>query len=229
MSGFDLTDDEALLLDGKCSPKAQALVDAAKLRVAARSQFAHLSAVDAGFIADVVSHAAAEKKLVYQTRAIDKCKLCGAGGEYARHARTTRSHRRGQINYDRPIRIGGIELRERFVIVTGYVSLGACSACMERLKPDLRAALADLNVEMPDALAGERRWKRWPVVECSKCKWRGHEGEMGKLRTLMGDGWYPGQCPKCPAQNMPFSQAIKSVDPAEYAIVEVTPARQEAP
>jgi hypothetical protein len=58
-------------------------------------------------------------------------------------------------------------------------------------------------------------------MKCSKCNWEGHEGEMGKLRTLMGDGWYAGKCPSCGVENTLFSNVIKPTE--GYVLTENAP------
>src|SRR5690606_2734789 len=98
----------------------------------------------------------------------------------------------------------GVDLDRGFVTFSGYVWVGACDDCMEQHSDLLRAFLADERVELPVQLStpGRPRYRRHQNRRCTKCGWSGHEGEMRRLRTLLGDGSYPGGCPNCDAANV---------------------------
>ena len=216
-----LTDEELLLLDGKCSPKAQEAVEKAKARLAVQLELpAHLQHFD-DFIRRVVLLAQEEGKLVYQQRRTHRCPICKVGGEYATYRRSSRTHRRGEPDYSKPITLAGIELAERFVVVKDTLTLGCCTKCMEAIKPHLIQALGGVKAEMPEALM-PTHWKKWDNMRCSKCGWEGHEGQMGKLRTLFGNGYYRGQCPQCGAKNEFGTLLIKKAE--GFTLVEVTEA-----
>ena len=87
-------------------------------------------------------------------------------------------------------------------LLAGHVSVGACLACVEQATPVLRVELATFPVQLPTALQTDNapRFKRWDRCRCKKCEWSGHEGQLGRLRTLMNDGDYPGKCPSCGAE-----------------------------
>lgn len=51
---------------------------------------------------------------------------------------------------------------------------------------------------------GAPLYQRWDRCRCKRCKWTGHDGQLGKLRTLMGDGFYPGKCPSCGEERRPL-------------------------
>ena len=56
--------------------------------------------------------------------------------------------------------------------------------------------------------------------ECKKCGWIGHDGQLGKLRTLLGDGYYLGKCPDCGAENHAFT--VENIVALEgFEVVEV--------
>ena len=62
--------------------------------------------------------------------------------------------------------------------------------------------LARRNVHIQGAVTPKR--KRYDDVKCKLCGWEGHEGQMGRLPTLIGDGSYPAYCarrPECRAEN----------------------------
>jgi hypothetical protein len=209
MSKYPLTDDEALLLDGKVGAEAQALIDSAKERIALRASGSQeLSDKDRKFIVDVVAEARKKGLLRKGHAAMRHCPCCGKEGGYAVYARTSRNHRKGEPNRDKPKMLSGVTLADDFIRITGYPRLATCAACYSRLVPHLKLALEGLEVELPEDLQDTRRWRRHRLMKCEKCSWDGLEAEMGLRRTLMGDGMYPATCPKCQAQNVVFGPEI---------------------
>jgi predicted nucleic-acid-binding Zn-ribbon protein len=74
---------------------------------------------------------------------------------------------------------------------------------------------------MPSEITGVNpQVKRVDVMHCKKCDWRGPESDMGLMRTLMGDGFYHGKCPKCEAKNMLFVHEIETVS-GQFVLVPV--------
>jgi hypothetical protein len=202
-TGVQLTDEELLVLDGRCSEKVQAEVEGARIRQAMQDRLdipRHL----AGFVGDVVAEAQVNGELKLWSKPLNYCRICGKAGGYA----TFKSGpRRGRPNYNRPLRLPGWELARRFVTIQGSASLGGCDECVQAALPSIREALRDVVAQLPKALRAEGVPVRtkYPNVRCKECGWEGHEGEVGRLRTLMGDGTYPGKCPSCGAEHRPFS------------------------
>jgi len=199
----DLTDSELVLLDGSCSEKVQAEVDAARTRLGSMTAHPDLPPALAAFIADVVNEARENGRLIYRTERISYCRLCGRTKSYVLFKS---GPRRGTPNYNRPIYMHGHEFARRFVTIQGSVSVGGCHECVEAVMPYLPDALRGVPAEVPAVLRakGEPVRKRYDRRRCTKCGWGGHEGEMGQLRTLMGDGYYPGKCPSCGVEHAPF-------------------------
>ena len=56
--------------------------------------------------------------------------------------------------------------------------------------------------------AASHKFRRYDNRACTRCGWSGHDGQMRPLRTFMGDGFYPGGCPNCDAENSPLGQTI---------------------
>lgn len=207
-----LTDPELVILDGRVSPAAQVLVDAAKERLDMAEHLSWLPKPLAGLIADIRTHALKEGRLSYSSEYVTDCRICGRKSEYALHKRTTRYHRKGEKDYDKPIRFPAIDFARGFVRISGYISLGACKDCVELAKPHLLSVLSEVKAEIPEALMGAKpKWVRVNKMLCKGCGWTGHELEMGELPTLMGDGYYRGKCPKCPAENRIFQTIIDPV------------------
>jgi len=200
MNYVHLTDDEFVVLDGRCTNETQAKVNAAKARVAARGAYGHLTPGVAGLIADAVAEATEHGLLWFANRRIDRCRICKTSAGYAPYKS---GPRKGKPNYGRPLTLHGIELADRFVTVQGHITCGGCTDCVNAALPDLREALRGIKVQLPAQLYtdGEPRWVRHRNRQCTSCGWTGHEGEMTRARTLMGDGTYPAGCPSCGTEN----------------------------
>ena len=197
-----LTDRELVLLDGRVSPDVQRVVDMAKASLTLRAS--GLSAADAAFVASVAGEARERGRLVHWARDIRSCRICGKAAPSVTHGRNGRRLRtpRGGV-------MRGVELAHRFVTMDNHVTLGGCVECVGRLTPAIREALWDVHAELPPSLMGEpERWRRHDNCRCTECGWEGHEGEMVRLPTLMGDGSYPGKCPVCGAENSIFGRTL---------------------
>jgi hypothetical protein len=216
---MNIPDDELLLLDGRCSPETQTGIDAIKAR---RSVMASekLTESEAQFLLEIVKEATKQKRLICQWKNTHRCLVCGKDAGYATHTRTTRWHRRGEPNYDRPLTFLTVELAERFVTIKNCVTLGCCRACWERLQQKVVEKLAGIDAEIAQGITGKPpQWKRFPVMKCLKCGWQGRKDEVIKLPALM-QGYYPGECPECHAQYLPFGSTIfETLN--EYALVPV--------
>lgn len=211
-----LDDEELMLLDGRCGEEPQREVDRAKLRIAMRAKYPSLPPAIAGLVGDVVSHAQENGRLAFLGRHTRWCALCGKSPEPLRYRS---GRRRGQIKDHG--RLFGREFRDAFVRVENHISLGGCAECIEAARPALVAELESVRAEIPQALTGHApRWTRWPRRHCTKCEWEGHEGQMGLLSTVMGDGRYRGSCPSCGAQNTLFNTVVELRDGHE--VVEST-------
>ena len=209
---FDLTDDVAVLLDGKVDPKQQTKVDAAKRRVSMRTTFADLNDAQRKFLDAVVSEATCKGRLVYQTTQLRRCNVCGEACEYRKVARTSKRKRRGDTDYDSPIYLSGIEFADCFVRMTGFPSVGACKKCVAELMPKIEQVLADVPHERKRWPSGPSKWTQYAHKHCKVCGWRGHEGQMERRPTIMGDGTYPAKCPSCGAENHLFQTNVETVD-----------------
>lgn len=221
MPNITLTDEELLLLDGKCSENTQKEVIAALARIECAKSHPELPEKLAKFIASAVDEARNEGQLIYRSCNIHTCKTCGKNGGYYKYPRNGRYHRKGESNYSKPRYISGVELADRFVIMQGNPAVGCCNECFEQVKPFLAAALENIPCQVSERITGHpTRWKRYKKRECSKCGWTGHEGQLGKLPAMMG-GFYPGKCPSCGTENRLFGMdLVKSVN--GFDLVEVT-------
>lgn len=218
VTAVTLTDDELVRLDQHVRPEVQEAVNAARARITARVAWPNLRPAIAGLVADVVTEAETNGRLIYQRRGLRRCSLCGTGAGYVPFKS---GRRKGEPNYDRPRMLDGIEFADRFVTIVGRVAVGGCTDCVTPAVPVIVESLRGVKAELPDALAaeGEPRWKRYANRRCTSCGWEGHEGEMRQARTLIGDGFYPSGCPACSAENRPLGRSV--VEYVEgYAVIE---------
>lgn len=202
-----LTDAELLLLDGQCSPEAQAEVDAAKRRRATASAFSDLTEAQAALVSKAVEEALSNKKLGLRGVGLRHCDVCGKS---AGHYRFKSGRRKGQPDYKRPLSFSGVELADRMVSIAGYASCGCCADCWAAVRPAVLESVSGLEAEIAESLTGEPpRWRRVLNRRCTSCGWEGTEDQMRPAPTLMGDGTYPSGCPKCPAKNALFHTPVE--------------------
>lgn len=213
-----LTFEELSLLDGKCSDRVQGEVNYAKRCIGMTKEFPDLTEAEIAFIAKAVRAAIDDKKLVIVYRPINNCHICGKAAGYAIYSRRSRYHHKGDINYDKPLTISGVDLKDDCIRIEGYTTVGGCINCFDKLKPYAAKALDGIKAEVPEKLTGKpSKWLRVKTMECSECGWTGLETQMGMLPAIM-NGHYHGQCPHCMAKNMAFGRTkIKRVG---YMVVE---------
>lgn len=218
MPYVQLSDEELAVLDGHASAKVQKEVDAAKARLASHAQYADLTKQQAELIADIVEYAKAEQALDFQYRDLRRCRVCERDAGYAKYARTSRYHRKGEPNRDKPLYFRGVDFQRSFISIRGHISLGCCSDCFKELQPRIADALSDVRAEIPKAVTGYApRYKRHKNRRCKECGWEGHDGQMRKLPAIM-HGEYAGGCPNCKAENLLFTTKIEITD--GYTLVE---------
>ena len=199
-----LTDKELSLLDGKCNEKVQEEVVKAINRLGIKHKLDDVPEHLQDFVTRVVEEAEKNKLLVFRHRRASRCKVCGKSAGYAKYARNSRSHKKGAPNYDRPLTFSGIELAQRSVTMQNSLDVGCCADCWEEAESYVKTALTGIEAELPAQIGDSTKYKRYRNRKC-KCGWMGHEGQMTKKRTMMGDGYYPAGCPECGLENSLFS------------------------
>jgi hypothetical protein len=218
----DLKDVELVLLDGQCSGSVQAVVDQAKARLAMVARLGGLTAARAGFVADVVGYAAKHGELRFSRTRMRRCAVCSSA-PVPPYVLYKSGPRRGKPNYDTPQYLDGIDFGLSFVKMDGwYPELGCCACCVDVVQPCLVAELENVPAQLPARLTatGVSRWSRCGNRRCTQCGWTGHEGQMRRGRTVMGDGTYPAGCPECPAANLPLGRSLVEVADG-FTMVEV--------
>lgn len=195
-TNISLSDRDLASLASSEDSDVRIAAEAARARLDAPLRWPEVAEHAAPLIADVIAEAKTEGRLIYRNVAASYCRYCGAKSTWERK-------RRGGREYE--AKISGVEFAYRFVVITGHISVGGCRACFDAVLPTLRAELANFPVELPQALQTDApRYRRWDRCRCKRCEWTGHDGQLGKLPTLMGDGLYPGKCPSCGAERRPL-------------------------
>jgi len=209
----ELTADELLRLDGVVSDEVQGGINKVKDAIALRAE-SSLSESQAVMVVEILQIAREKGKLGYISTPIRRCECCGREGGYHTVRRSTRYKRKGEKDWDSPITFTGYELSDACVRVQHHLTAGYCQYCRPVVEPVLLKRLADIPVQVPKWWpAPLQKWARAQHYECTVCGWKGHEGEMGRSTTLMGDGSYASTCPNCKAQNLLFAMdKVKLID-----------------
>jgi len=206
---------ELLLLDGRVGPEAQAAVDVAREGI--RIGTVHgLDEARANLVARLLSEARAAGHLGWRFSSMDYCGVCRTDPGTVK----VRGRTKNRV-------LSGFDCSTGFIIIRGYSSLGACSACLEAVRPAAVEELSYVKAQIPEQLAkeGAPRWRRFDRCTCTKCKWAGHEGQLLGVGAIMG-GLYHGECPACGAQNTAFGPRMIETVPRAF---EVVPAESVAP
>lgn len=196
---ISLADEDLATLITSTDVDVRLAAEAARDRLAAPARFPGVPSHVAALIADVLAEARTNGRLIYRGVAVSPCRYCGARSEWKRPPRKKRE-------YEYPI--SGVDFADRFVIISRHITVGGCHSCVEQALPALRAELATFPVQLPTALRTDDAivYQRWNRCRCKRCEWTGHDGQLGKLRTLMGDGYYPGKCPSCGVERRPLGE-----------------------
>lgn len=187
---ISLTYEELLLIDGKCSEKAQSIVDKAKTE--------YSFGLDA-VCNEILAQSMKTGKLTWCGVDIACCDTCDTKPRgYYTYPRSGRYHRKGEKNLDRPFKYSGIKPNQGFVIMEGIS--GICRECWYNVYlPKLVKYIIenDLPIEIQKNDIAQTKYKRDDIRICKKCGYEMRENEMGRMRCWFGDGTYPATCPKC--------------------------------
>lgn len=192
MRDISLSDEELLLLDGKVNETAQEVINYVKKI----DEFADIG--DRKY-AEIIVQALSKGELGISYREISRCS-CGRTTEYRK---ITRGRRRGELDFDHPIRIYGVSFMDGFVTIKGHSAFGFCQECGEKAK------IAILNYikvnDLPIQTGTESNWIKEDAKICHNCKELIWEFDMGLEYAIMGDGRYYSKCPKCGADGGLFA------------------------
>lgn len=196
-TSIHLTDVDLARLVDSADQEVALEAAAALARLDASTRWPSLPAHVGALVVDVLREAREHGRLIYQARRARFCRYCDARPTWKKPPRKRR---------EREILVAGYDLADRPLFFTDSITVGACAACLDAAHAVLVAELAKFPVQLPSKLQAEGapRYRRWDRCRCKKCDWTGHEGELGKLRTLFNDGTYPGKCPTCGVEHSPF-------------------------
>lgn len=188
--GVRLTYEEIMLLDGKCSEEVQKEVDRAKGEAAIGLD---------DFCNEIIQHAVETGVLEVHRVNICKCEHCSTKpGGYNKYLRSGRYHRKGDDNYDSPIRYTGVSFHA-FQFFTGLP--GCCWDCWkEKYEEKVLRYIADhdLPVQVYDNQYTRNKYRIDKQVTCPKCK------ETMYLSEMKPHTWYGWICPKCGEHVQPY-------------------------
>lgn len=202
MASYTLTDDELLLLDGKCSSTIQCEIDKAKQR-----KQLHSDPVVAAVLLQSISLGTFEMRWMHDMRYCSKC--CSSAG-YAKHTRNGKYHRKGDDNRKSPLSMTGVRINPGFVTIQGHGDW--CKKCEQKNNWTATIIEEILQRKLPVELLRDNRtlFKKDDKRICFKCKEPMYESEMTRRRTIMGDGSYPAGCPKCGTESLLFGRQHES-------------------
>lgn len=199
-----LTYDEIVLLDGKVGEKSQKVIEQAKKE--------NSFGLD-DFCNEILRMAVERGELTWGSQKISCCEHCRDKPKgYYKYSRSSRYHRKGDIDYDRPYSYIGVKPFQGFVVFQGLP--GVCLECwMDKYLPKIVKYIVDndLPVELQmNAIAGTK-WKKDKMKICYDCGKEMYESEMKRSDTLFGNGTYPSDCPYCGAHGG-FARSHKQTD-----------------
>lgn len=214
-----LTDEELMVLDGKCRAEIQPKCAAARARSEQVAAMPDVPPHIARFVADVVTEATQRGEVTLFRLDLHRCDYCGTSAGYAKP--------RGRQRYGKQLSISGVDLARRFVNVKGCANVGCCHECWTIAQPLVAKALESVRAAVPESISGHApRFAKYDRRKCRSCGWTGHEGQMGRLACYIGYGTFPGKCPKCATESMMFDSKFDVVD--GYEVVEIAPAKEPA-
>lgn len=180
-----LTDDELVLLDGRCRPEIQAKVDQARDRLNISGAVESLEDKRLVFIAaDLIAQAVRNGVITSRSDTLKgsfSTDCCNTRPGHHVYTRNTSQHRKGDINLDHP----------KSMSVTRIGGHAMCSTCLNLIAPALRAQLADVIAQWPPII-NKTDLKHEQMLQCSNCSWRGTRLQLvraGKTSELT--------CPDC--------------------------------
>lgn len=200
MYSFDLTYEEALLLDGQCSVKSQALIE----KIKREQSHPH----ELPLFGQIIEVSLKRGELKWRRKDIHSCPICDKNAGYRAYPRRGRYHRKGEPDYDHPKYFDGVAFNEGFIIFKGMGDI--CGECEN--KYNLIHGLIDyilendLKIQIQKNTHKSTKYIKDDGRVCFSCKAEMFESEMGRNHTLMGNGTYPSKCPKCGAESLPFGR-----------------------
>ena len=198
-----LTLEELRILDGKVSSKAQEIIDKAK----EENSF--------GFglplMNEILSESSKTGELTWKYKNIRSCPYCDKKYDYAVYPRSSRYHRKGDKNFDKPKYYRGLAFNEGFVTIEGSGDICVDCANKHNLINGLIDYIIDndLKIQIQKNDHKNSKYLKDNIRECYQCKEEMLESTMKRKDNLMMNGTYPSICPKCGAEATIFGKSHK--------------------
>jgi hypothetical protein len=180
-----LTNQELLLLDGKVNEVAQKVVNEVK-------EIMKYADIGDEMLAEIISLALKKGELTRNHREISECRKCG---KHKTYKTITRGRKKGKLAYDHPLYVWGRTYLDGFVTIKGYSPFSYCDECTKEVEHTLidYIKINDLPIQLSDT----EGWQKENAKICMYCGEKIWEFDMGLEYTLMADGRYYSECPKC--------------------------------
>jgi hypothetical protein len=204
-----LEPQELLLLDGKTS-----VADTQKRINEIRNEASF--GKDKAFILKVVAELESKGRIGFSTDYVS-CEICGKRSTITNYES---GKRKGHMNYAKSELVSGVCFSNDFVRFQGRPRLGICDECYARIKEELLATIRPLHFDS-SALIKDCPYRKDDERLCHQCNQPMYESEMGRQPTLMGNGTFPSDCPKCGAKTGFFGPSHKSTGKWRIITVEV--------
>lgn len=198
-----ILDQDLVKLDGICSPHTQLMVDKAKKRLLLRA--AGIDQKLVLLISNIREHLQEYLKFKVNKIKLSSCLLCDKKSSYEKYTRSSRNHRKGTPNYDKPIYFDGVEVNGTACTIRGYSSTGCCVDCWNKNKDVILENIKDIKCENPV----DGKYRRINIYRC-ECSWEGSEYELVNGTNLVFET-SKNTCPKCGTKLGLFSSKIKLV------------------
>jgi hypothetical protein len=202
MPFVNLTDEELVRLDYSNNERLANEIRLAKERVALKGT--GLSPIGAEIVQSTLNHGALDVSGVgNMSYPCDRCKA------FTTYPLYRSGPRKGQKNLSRPIKIWGVRIGNTYL----------CSKCYREVLQELAPTLLALPAEVNTPGIGDNGLRKYWMAHCSACDWRGHQGQLGNLPTIIAHGTYKGRCPSCGAANSMFVSPVK-FDYSHWVVVD---------
>lgn len=203
-----LTYNEICALDGSTNPKnrskeLQDTIDNAKKE--------HSLGFSPAIINEVILKSEQIGTFSYSRVQMRYCEYCKKAGDYLRYTRSTRYHRKGEKNFDKPTYINGIKFNPGFIRVQGLGDI--CSECEKNNHVIQTIENYLLSHDSKVELAGNPLtvYKKDPIQICHTCGKEMQESKMGREPAMIS-GTYPAYCPHCHAKGNVWNKPHQSTD-----------------
>lgn len=164
---FNLTNEQAIMLDGHVDKKEQSLINLAKLRIQFKKKYPEND--KAWFVADLIHEAKKNGIVTFKYGCGKFCCLCDKKASYAKYTRNSRYHKKGQLNYDKLIPISLIEFHDAYIKFQNHVTLGCCNDCWQIIKPIAKKHLNKIKAEISTKICPNNKYKRFLIQQCKEC------------------------------------------------------------